>query len=240
MICDEAIEQKEVFRYTVTLLVQEMTLRGRLTLAMKDPIGAPYRFVLLVIGLLIAGCAGPQRTSPAADFPPAGAPAAREIISMDTPWEREFGLVQGVKASGLVIVSGQLSLDEQGLVVGKGSMEVQMRQAYANVAKVLQQFNLTMNDVLEETLYVTDIPPALTVGPKIRREVYGGPPAVASTLLQVQRLAFADAMIEIRIIAKAGMTASPRSGGSSPDDTPRRGGRGGRGRSGGFGGLLPY
>lgn len=40
-------------------------------------------------------------------------------------------------------------------------------------------------------------------------EVYGGPPVVASTLLQVQRLAFADAMIEIRIIAKAGMTASP-------------------------------
>lgn len=96
--------------------------------------------------------------------------------------------------------------------IGKGSLETQMRQASANVAKVLQQVNLTINDVLEETLYVTDMSPALTLGPKIRPEVYGGPPAVASTVLQAQRLAFADAMIEIRVIAKAGMTGSPRSG----------------------------
>ena len=165
----------------------------------------------------------------------------KETTTLDTSWEREFGLVQGVKASGLVFLSGQMSIDENGVVVGKGSMEAQMRQAYANVEKVLQQFNLTMNDVLEETLYVTDIPPALTVGPKIRRDVYTGPPAVASTMIQVQRLAFADAMVEIRVVAKAGLTAGSRSGGSSSDDSPRHGGRGGgRGRSGGYGGVSPY
>jgi hypothetical protein len=98
-----------------------------------------------------------------------------------------------------------------------------------------------MNDVLEETLYVTDMPPALTVGLKVRREVYAGPPAVASTLVQVQRLAFADAMIEIRVVAKAGFTTPPRPAGSSSDDLPRRGGRGGgRGRGGGYGGSSPY
>lgn len=204
---------------------------------MTDYLDVSYRFTLLVATLLIIGCTGPQHTYPAGDFPGSGLPSPREIISMDTSWEREFGQVQGVKASGLVFVSGQVSVDEKGLLVGKGSLETQMRQAYANVVKVLQQLNLTMNDVLEETLYVTDMPPALTIGPKIRREVYGGPPAVASTLLQVQRLAFADAMIEIRVIAKAGMTASPRSGGSS-DESPRRGSRGGgRGRSGGYGGY---
>lgn len=170
-----------------------------------------------------------------------GPPSPKEPKFLDTSWEREFGLAQGVRASGLVVVSGQMSVDENGLVVGKGSMDVQMRQAYANVAKVLQQFNLTMSDVIEETLYVTDMPPALTVGPKIRREVYGGPPAVANTLLQVQRLAFADAVIEIRVIAQAAMSASSRSGGSSSDEPPRRGGRGGgRGRSGGYGGSSPY
>lgn len=243
MTFEEAVELTEAFQVHCPLSIcrSQMKFPARLTLAMKNYVGVPSRFALLVAGLLTVGCMGPQRTYPAADGPTGGAPAPREIISTNTSWEREFGQVQGVKANGLVMLSGQMSLDEKGLVVGKGSMDVQMRQAYANVAKVLQQFNLTMNDVLEETLYVTDIPPALTVGPKIRREVYGGPPTVASTLLQVQRLAFADALIEIRIIAKAGITASPRSGGSSSDDSPRRGGRGGgRGRGGGYGGSSPY
>jgi enamine deaminase RidA (YjgF/YER057c/UK114 family) len=82
-------------------------------------------------------------------------------------------------------------------------MDAQMRQAYANVANVLQQFNLTMNDVLEETIYVTDMSLALSVGPNVRREVYTEHPAVASTLVQVQRLVVADALVEIRIVAKA-------------------------------------
>jgi 2-iminobutanoate/2-iminopropanoate deaminase len=137
-----------------------------------------------------------------------------------------------------VFLSGQLSLDEKGMVVGKGSMETQMRQAYANVAKVLQQFNPTMNDVLEETIYVTDMPLALTAGAKVRRDVYAEHPAVASTLVQVQRLAFADALVEIRIVAKAPQVAPTRSSESQSDDSPRR--RGGRGRSGGLGGSSPF
>lgn len=60
------------------------------------------------------------------------------------------------------------------------------------------------------------------------------PPAVASALRHVQRLAFADAMIGIRVIAKSEMTASSRSGKSSSDASPRRESRGGgRERSGG-------
>lgn len=154
---------------------------------------------------------------------------------MGTPWENEFGLVQGATAGGIVFLSGQVSVDEHGTFVGKGSMEVQMRQAYANVLKILQQFNLTMKDVLEETIYVTDMPPALTVGPKVRREVYSDHPAVATTLLQVQRLAFADALVEIRVVAKA---EALRPLGTQTDNAPRH--RGGRGRSGGMGGSSPY
>ncbi len=45
----------------------------------------------------------------------------KETTTLDTSWEREFGLVQGVKASGLVFLSGQMSIDENGVVVGKGT-----------------------------------------------------------------------------------------------------------------------
>jgi enamine deaminase RidA (YjgF/YER057c/UK114 family) len=138
-------------------------------------------------------------------------PIIKETKSMGTSWENESGLVQGAKAGGFVFLSGQLSLDENGIVVGKGSMDAQMRQAYANVANVLQQFNLTMNDVIEETIYVTDMSLALSAGPKVRREVYAEHPAVASTLVQVQRLAFADAIVEIRIVAKSPQVGPPHS-----------------------------
>jgi enamine deaminase RidA (YjgF/YER057c/UK114 family) len=159
--------------------------------------------LVLVMFLLVWGCAEPQRSYPVRDYPMPMPPSIKETKSMGISWENEFGLVQGAKAGGFVFLSGQLSLDDKGIVVGKGSMDAQMRQAYANVANVLQQFNLTMNDVLEETIYVTDMSLALSVGPKIRRGVYTEHPAVASTLVQVQRLVVADALVEIRIVAKA-------------------------------------
>jgi enamine deaminase RidA (YjgF/YER057c/UK114 family) len=67
--------------------------------------------------------------------------AVPETKSLDTSWEKEFGLVQGVQSGSLVFLSGQLALDENGMIVGKGSLDTQMRQAYANVAKALQLFN---------------------------------------------------------------------------------------------------
>lgn len=189
--------------------------------------------IVLVMFLLVWGCAEPQRSYPVRDYPMSIPPSIKETKSLGTSWENEFGLVQGAKAGGVVFLSGQLSLDEKGIVVGKGSMEAQMRQAYANVAKVLQQFNLTMNDVLEETIYVTDMSLALTAGPKIRREVYAEHPAVASTLVQVQRLAFTDAIVEIRVVAKAPQVGPSRASDSQSNESPRRGGgRGGMGRGG--------
>jgi 2-iminobutanoate/2-iminopropanoate deaminase len=196
----------------------------------------PRLVLSLFLVLPVWGCAESQRSSPGRDYSMSTPPSIKETKSLGTSWENEFGLVQGTKAAGVVFLSGQFGLDEKGTVVGKGSMEAQMRQAYANVAKVLQQFNLTMNDVLEETIYVTDMPLALTAGPKVRREVYAEHPAVASTLVQVQRLPFADALVEIRVAAKAPQVGPSR----SSDDAPRgRGGRGGMGR-GGAGGMSPY
>ncbi len=93
---------------------------------MRDSIGVAYRFALLCAGLLTIGCGGPQRPFPAGDAPMSMPPSPKEIISTDTSWEREFGLVQGVKANGIVVLSGQMSVDENGGIVGKGSMEAQM------------------------------------------------------------------------------------------------------------------
>jgi enamine deaminase RidA (YjgF/YER057c/UK114 family) len=81
-------------------------------------------------------------------------------------------------------------------------MEMQMAQSYANIQTVLTDFGATMDNIVEEVLYVTDMDAAFAVAGKVRKEAYGGSPVVASTILVTPRLAFPDQLIEIKVIAK--------------------------------------
>ncbi len=107
-----------------------------------------------------------------------------------------------MKVGDTIYVSGQVSHDDTGNIVGLGDMEAQMRQAYANINKVLAQYGATMDNIVEETLFVTDMNTAFAAAVKCREEIYFGTPVVASTIVQIQRLAFPELMIEIKCVAK--------------------------------------
>ena len=138
----------------------------------------------------------------------------KEVANLGVPWEEQYGYAQAVKVGDTIYVSGQLSHDEQGKMVGPapldaegtiadhGNMGVQMAQSYANIQTVLANFGATMDHVVEEVLYVTDMDAAFAVAGKVRAEAYGGRPVVASTILVTPRLAFADQLIEVKVIAK--------------------------------------
>jgi enamine deaminase RidA (YjgF/YER057c/UK114 family) len=82
-------------------------------------------------------------------------------------------------------------------------METQMRQTYANAKKILSQFGATLDNVVEEVLFVTDMDTAFAVAGSVRKEAYGSKkPAVASTILVTPRLSFPTQLIEIKFIAK--------------------------------------
>ncbi|TAJ07894.1 MAG: RidA family protein [Nitrospirae bacterium] len=185
--------------------------------------------------IVAGGCVSHDRGRHGGDAPITTS-TAKQTASLGLPWENEFGYAQGVKAGPVIYVAGQMSLDDTGAVMGTGNTETQMRQAYANVRKVLSQFNAEMEDVLEETLYVTDMLAALTAASKVRREVYPGQPAVASTIVQVQRLALKDALVEIRVTARAQQAASAR---PYVEQQSQPSGRRGGGRGGGMGGGGP-
>ena len=127
---------------------------------------------------------------------------AKEPKSLGMPWERDYGYSQGVKVGNTIYVAGQVSHDDEGSVVAPGDMRAQMWQAYDNVRKVLAQYGATMGDVVDEVLFVTDIEAAFAAGPALRSTVYGGTPVTASTLVQVERLAFPEFMIEIKCVAR--------------------------------------
>ena len=139
----------------------------------------------------------------------------KDVKGFGMPWEDQFGYVQAVKIADTIYISGQLSHDEQGNVVGAAplddsgkisdhsNMETQMRQTYLNAKKILSEFGATLDNVVEEVIYVTDMDKAMAVAGPVRKEAYGSEkPEVACTILVTPRLAFPTQLIEIKFIAK--------------------------------------
>lgn len=127
---------------------------------------------------------------------------SKDAKSFGVPWEKDYGYSQAVKVGDTIYLSGQISHDEQGNIVGLGDMETQMRQAYANIQKLLAQYGATMDNIVNEVVFVTDIDAAYEAAVKCRPEVFSGIPVLASTLVQIQRLAFPELMVEIQCVAK--------------------------------------
>ncbi len=126
----------------------------------------------------------------------------KETKSLGMPWEKEYGYSQAVKVGDTIYVSGQVSHDDKDNILGEGDMEVQMRAAYANIGKVLAQYGVTMDNVVDEILFVTDMDTAYAARVKMKQEVFSGSPVLGSTIVQIQRLAAPQFMIEIKCIAR--------------------------------------
>lgn len=139
----------------------------------------------------------------------------KEVAGHGVPWEDDYGYAQAVKSGKTIYVSGQLShdaegnfvapapLDDQGRITDHSNMEAQMRQTYANAQAILAKFDATLDDVVEEVLYVTDMDAAFAAAGPVRKEAYGSQrPDVASTILVTPRLALPPQLIEIKFIAR--------------------------------------
>jgi enamine deaminase RidA (YjgF/YER057c/UK114 family) len=141
-------------------------------------------------------------------------PIQKEGRNLGMPWEQSYGYSQAVRVGDTIWVSGQLShdddanivgpapVDKEGRILDHGNMRIQMAQSYANAKKVLAQYGATLDNVVEEVLYVTDMDAAFAVAGAVRAEAYGGRPVVASTILVTPRLAFPNQLIEIKLIAR--------------------------------------
>ena len=126
---------------------------------------------------------------------------SKETKSLNMPWEQEYGYSQAVKVGDTIYLSGQVSHDDKGNLVGLGDMEMQMRQSYSNVQQVLAHYGATMTNIVDEILFVTDMETAFAAAVKCRQEIFAGTPVVASTIVQIQRLAVPEYMIEIKCVA---------------------------------------
>lgn len=83
-------------------------------------------------------------------------------------------------------------------------MEAQMKRTSENAEVLLAELGATLADVVEETLFVLDVPSAFSASSKVRPLVYKqAVPQVASNLIGVSALAFPEQLIEIAFRAEA-------------------------------------
>lgn len=137
-----------------------------------------------------------------------------ETAHFGMPWESIYGYAQAVKAGNVIYVSGQLSHDDKGNIVGpapvdatgkvtnSSNMELQMQVTYENAKRLLEKFGATLDDVVEEVIYVTDFPAGFAVAGKVRKAAFGTDrPRCASTIVGTTRLAFPEQLVEISFTA---------------------------------------
>ena len=113
-------------------------------------------------------------------------------------------IADGVKVGNALYLSGQVSLDSEGNVVGAGDIIAQSRQAYAHVKATLEKFGATMDNIVDEIFFVTDMSAAMGNLEALfaaRQQAYGKQPEVSQTMVQVAGLVMPDLLIEIKCVA---------------------------------------
>ena len=99
----------------------------------------------------------------------------------------------------LVFVSGILSRNVKGEIVGKGDMRRQIQQVFENIATALASVGATMADVVKRQTFTTDID-AYFEHIDARMQ-YGGDALSTSTTVEVRRLSHPDFLVEVEVVA---------------------------------------
>ncbi|MCA4751089.1 RidA family protein [Paenibacillus glucanolyticus] len=112
-----------------------------------------------------------------------------------------FLISQAIKANGLVFVSGQAAIGDDGNLVGIGDFDKQADQAFRNLDRALKEAGSGLDRVVKVTIYLT----AMSNFEKLveLRRKWWSQPYPADTLVEVSSLYSPDAMIEIDAIALA-------------------------------------
>jgi reactive intermediate/imine deaminase len=104
-----------------------------------------------------------------------------------------------VTAGPLLFIAGQISIDVQGRIVGAGDLRAQATQVLENIRAILRANGADMEDVVNVTVYVTDISAFHDIADiRLRYFPKDGP---ASAIVEVSKLALPELMIEIAAVA---------------------------------------
>ena len=104
-----------------------------------------------------------------------------------------------VKTGNLLFIAGQVSLDADGEIVGRGDMTAQVTQVLENLQTVLASEGADFSNVVKINIFTTNVD-AFRQSSDVRERYMGAHPP-ASTLVQIVSLARPAFLVEIEAIA---------------------------------------
>ena len=111
-------------------------------------------------------------------------------------------IAQAVQVDNVLYISGQVGMDAEGNA--PASFAEQTELAYQNVKEVLTEFGADMSNIVDETVFVTDMAGFMSEAGEVfknRATAYGGEPEVTQTLIQITALVRPELKIEIKCVA---------------------------------------
>ena len=109
---------------------------------------------------------------------------------------------QGVQVGNVLTMAGQIAVDDNGNT--PDDLKSQMIICYENILKILDHFGGTLENIVDETWFVTDIDECMENVSEIfaeREKIYGCKPEVSQTLIGVNALVQPNLKVEIKCIA---------------------------------------
>jgi enamine deaminase RidA (YjgF/YER057c/UK114 family) len=105
-------------------------------------------------------------------------------------------------ARRLIYVSGQVSWDAAGAVVGKGDMRVQSEQVFKNVTAALKAAGAGWGDIVKMNGYMVGMnAERVTAYREVRQRFLKEGAQPASTLVGVEALVHPDLLLEVEVVA---------------------------------------
>jgi enamine deaminase RidA (YjgF/YER057c/UK114 family) len=117
------------------------------------------------------------------------------------PVEELYSQVVSATGTRHVHVSGTVSLDTAGDVVGVDDMSRQVQQTLANIRASLANVDAAVSDVVRIKIYTVDVPRYVDEGGPELIDFFGKETMPSSTLLGVDELAHPDLLVEIEATA---------------------------------------
>jgi enamine deaminase RidA (YjgF/YER057c/UK114 family) len=114
-----------------------------------------------------------------------------------------YSQIVEVRASRIIFIAGQTSLDRDGELVGRNDFAAQAEQVFRNLSAALQSVGCTANDLVKLTVFLRDMGHLQTYREARNRffATVTPPAAPAVTLIEVSKLYGPDFLIEIEAVA---------------------------------------
>jgi len=129
----------------------------------------------------------------------------QERIDPGWAWAKKLNISAGVKVGDTIYLSGTVAFDNDGNVIGAGSVYEQSKQVFTNIEGALKCAGASMADVIKITTFLTDISGYGEFG-RARTEAFpNGVPASAA--YETSALIKPELLVEVEAIAVIGSGA---------------------------------